>query len=50
MAIRTKTIEYALPASNGNITSTATRVFDPLMVYIPETGSRRFRSCFHKSL
>jgi hypothetical protein len=46
MAIRTKTIEYALQSSNTSVAASTIRTFDPLMVYIPETGSRSFRSCF----
>lgn len=45
MAIRTKTIEYSLVDSRS-IGASITRSFDPLIVYIPETGSRSFRSCF----
>lgn len=46
MALRTKTIEYAMLTDSRSVATVVTRNFPPFMVYIPETGSRSFRSCF----
>lgn len=46
MAIRTKTIEYSISGSTVASAAGATTILPQLMVYIPETGSRVFRSCF----
>lgn len=47
MAIRTKTIEYAFDANRSASLAAATRYQFPTMsIYIPETGSRTFRSAF----
>lgn len=46
MAIRTKTIEYAFGPTSASVASGVARAFPQLMVYIPETGSRSFKSCF----
>jgi hypothetical protein len=46
MTVRTKTIEYAFPASEGNIAAGSARAFTQITVYIPETSSRTFKSCF----
>lgn len=47
MTIRTKTIEYAFDANRSASLAAATRFEFPTMsIYIPETGSRTFRSAF----
>lgn len=47
MAIRTKTVEYAFDANRSASLAAATRYQFPTMsIYIPETGSRTFRSAF----
>jgi len=46
MATRTKTIEYALSTQSASVATSVVRVFPPLLVYVPETGSRTFRSAF----
>ena len=46
MTIRTKTIEYAFPASEASVAAAGARAFTTLTIYIPETSSRTFRSCF----
>jgi hypothetical protein len=46
MAIRTKTIEYAFLASEGNVAAGGARAFTQITVNIPETVGRVFKSCF----
>jgi hypothetical protein len=46
MTIRTKTIEYAFPASEASVAAATARVFTTLTIYIPETTGRIFKSCF----
>ena len=46
MATRTKTIEYALATQSASVATSVVRVFPPLLVYVPETGSRVFRNAF----
>jgi len=47
MAIRTKTVEYAFDAYRSASLAVDTRfVFPTMSIYIPETGSRTFRSAF----
>jgi hypothetical protein len=46
LTVRTKTIEYAFPASEGNVAAGSARAFTQITVYIPETTSRAFKSCF----
>jgi hypothetical protein len=46
MAIRTKTIEYAFPASEASVAAATARAFTQITVYIPETTNRTFKSCF----
>lgn len=45
MAITTKTIEYAFNTYNQIITDNTTFSFGQHTIYIPETNSRRFKSC-----
>lgn len=44
MALRTKTIEYAIAANNAALGTAVNRVYPNTTVYIPETTSRTFRS------
>lgn len=46
MALRTKSIQYALPLQSSSIAVNTIRPFAPIQVFVPETGSRTFTSCF----
>lgn len=44
--LRTKTIECALTTLTQSISSSVPMTFNPITIYVPETGSREFKSCF----
>lgn len=46
MALRTKSIQYAMYSATESRASAVARGFNRLQIFVPETGSRRFTSCF----